>query len=62
MAELEELERYFDVLIHDGGKISSDHPLADDNKRYLFYKKLKSKITLEVVDTTNLYRDTGEPR
>jgi hypothetical protein len=44
MAKIQELERYFDILIQDNSGYSSSHPLAADEKRFALYKELKEKM------------------
>jgi hypothetical protein len=44
MVKIQELEKYFDILTHDNSAYSSNHPLANDDKRFALYNELKEKM------------------
>jgi hypothetical protein len=44
MEKIHELEKYFDILVSENSHFSSEHELADDEKRFELYGLLKSKL------------------
>ena len=61
MTEINEFERYFDMLLNPLCNYDSEHPLIEDSKRYTHYKLIIGKMELFINNFNKANIDSDEP-